>query len=336
MSAKIVFVVLLLFLVLGGVVAGFIYVNKKQATSQEEELLPYEIFLVTLDNSNNNSRISADYIIESSDGSVFSGKTSRDSFTSVKLPVNNTFRLNSFAEGFYTNGSSSEGFLVVPKSFAGKNEFIELRQKKNGGLRFAFNDTLKNGTNNVLVNITPIGYFRRTGFCFSWSSNVIYANIKQGIDGCGNEWLNYTLLPNGTMEWLPKKIYACVENDDARIHVCNRVEGEDCHIVDMSIPLRLSMTDRGFTTSRIDHCYDFDYSFHDREDRVPDFVNYEFELQVKAENPDEFDYVEVLVMDKDRFYVPELKDWVDGFEKVKNEKYVDVGGPDQIGLLKKV
>ena len=314
-----IFFILLMFIVV--IVGGLVWFLKssRDVSIKVQPITTYSFLLRAFDQNNNHSQITAGLVVEGLNKNFeYSANMISEGYTRVDVPVNDSYKVSVFKEGYYTKIG-----LVL---FIGEqgSEVYDISLVKAGSLNVSFNDTLKDGTNLVKMMVQPIGVFRKAGVCFSWTSNVVYASFEDGVDYCSDGWLNWSVYYDGnnTYEWLPKSAYRCGSLQKERVHACLRIEdqGRECVVGDAPKPLRIYYD--------VDHCYDLNYTFDGAEAE-----KYLFNLKVKAVKPDVNDYVKVLIMDKDRYYVSDGF-WFDMYEKIGEKDSVDVGSPDQVSFLK--
>lgn len=330
---KILVLVLIISLLVGSFVGGIYYFDK-ETYKNNDIVVPVNTFgllLKSFDKSNNLRQLESNFIIEGLNNDFkYDGKSSSEGFVLVDVPVNSSYRVSYFNDSYYTTITTT----TITNDMTG-NDVQDANLYHVGSLSLSFNDTLKEGFNVVRLNVTPNGYFRKSGLCLSWSPNIIHSNVMQGIDSCGSGWVNYSkVLDNGTFDYLPLGVFRCNERNVEELyreHICSVVDGSKCHVIDMPLPFRfVGKTSFGTFGSSVDHCYDFSYSFDSSLNK-----EYYFDFEYKALPVDDNDFVQVIFIDKDRHNFN--NEWIDSFEKtIDGLNYVDIGSADQTIMLRSV
>lgn len=223
--------------------------------------------------------------------------TNNDIPTEIKdIPADKTLKIYCWNEDHYV--------VKAVKSFSqididNNKSTFSCDMPKIGKISVTSTGDLSNSLNLIKLNISTDAWLYHLEICEAHSSGIItaYPENKLSICPVGN-WVNYSSYnasDKNPYVSLPDKQYRCSEegSKDYMIANCNQVEGNRCEPISTVIPDRFK--------NKIDNCYTFSKNLFNE--------TYEVIFDVKIENPNSLDNLQLVIIDFDRRPDPNSGEW---------------------------
>jgi hypothetical protein len=270
-------------IIIAGIIVAIIISNQDKTTVPIITNQSLNLYIRALE-PNTKISISGNYIVNDfyTNYVLSRGELIRDSFTLIEGITTNKTEIYCASDNHYSNLSTEEFTQEEKNNNLSKQECT---LNKIGKLKIESSPNLVEGDNTITLNVSAIGLINRPSFCMSWSPNIVLINNLDSGLICNNAiWLNYTSYNQEKKEfhWLPKDIYRCGD----WMEECESVEGTICHQVLLDVPARYK--------DKVSKCY-----------RIAEQINNEnkiVRLQVKAENINSADAIQIYLFDEDLWY----------------------------------
>lgn len=251
---------------------------------------------VTARTEGTNNDVKANYILEytneKNERIILSQGVLDDSWNELKAPRNFIYTLICWSNDHYLVKAHKEN---TNNELSANKSVFHCDMEKIGNLTVEHSGGIYGVKDIIPVNISSKDNFYKTSLCFSWTSGILDVSLKDQFvicdSGSWKNWSSYdpekrkfTYLPNGT--------YLCGEEWEEE---CLFAEGNKCKKSNEQIPKRFE--------NLADNCVYTGKTIRNE--------TYELLLEVRSfEYKNSFDYIKLLIYDKDRRWDESEQRWL--------------------------